>query len=54
MKRLGIVILLLTGLSACAQQAPQTQHSMHWDEFSMQTKVAKVNHIKSLISPGFY
>ena len=53
MKRLGIVALILCGLSACAPTGAQ-QKTTNWDQIGGQAKVAKVNHIKSLISPGFY
>lgn len=52
MKKLGMLMLLAIGLSACAKTSG-AQPSMDWSAMSG-AKVAKVSNIKSLISPGVY
>lgn len=54
MRKLGWLALTLFALSACATTAPQPRGTADWNQISMSAKVAKVNNIKSLITPGFY
>lgn len=54
MKRIGWALVLLMGLSACATNIPGNRVAKtDWNKLAG-AKVAKVNNIKSLITPGFY
>jgi hypothetical protein len=52
MKKLAILTLVALGLSACAKTTTPNG-MMDWNNMGG-AKVAKVNNIKSLISPGVY
>ncbi len=54
MKKVATLAVVALGLSACASTSgPQVNASMDWSNISG-AQVAKVNNIKSLISPGVY
>jgi hypothetical protein len=54
MKKVATLLVVALGLSACASTSgPQANASMDWGNISG-AQVAKVNNIKSLISPGVY
>lgn len=53
MKKVALLAVIAVALSACAQSKAPSSGVMDWSNVGG-AKVAKVNNIKSLITPGFY